>query len=177
MNIPKRVALLAKTAAAIGIAIACMGAIYTDNLTFTGTETNNKASTTSTPANPSAITSPAIEMLGLAGAIDPIVTGRVYLSVTGVVNNNVSGASANMQCRYGTGAAPANAAAATGTQIGATLNFLSASSTTEKVPFTCAGVVTGLALGTQIWIDLGVDETSGADNVTITAPTVAAFEF
>ena len=64
-----------------------------------------------------------------------------------------SGAIASSQPANPTGAAPANAAALTGTQTGVAVNFI-ASTAAGKVPFSVSAYVTGLIAGTTYWIDL-----------------------
>jgi len=132
------------------------------------------------PSNQSAISSATAVMLGLGGAtnpatLTPVTTGRIEYAITGTVTANTSGASAAITCSHGTGTAPANAAALTGTQDSAALTFTNAASTTEKVPFSCNGVLSGLALSTAVWFDLAVSITSGT--TTITAATFTANEF
>jgi hypothetical protein len=131
----------------------------------------------STSASPAALTpgTSAAQMLGLAGTITPVSTGRVHIEISGTVLVGSTTNGAQLSCRYGTGAAPANAGAAAGTVVGLAVNYL-AGATTERAVFHCAGVVTGLTLNTAIWIDLGVQNTTGSQATTITQVTVAAFE-
>src|SRR5215469_9079089 len=92
------------------------------------------------PSNQSGISGAtgAAVMLGLGGAtnpatLTPVVTGRVAYSITGTVNVGTSGSGVTLTCSHGTGTAPANNAALTGTQDGAGVQFINAASTTEKV--------------------------------------------
>lgn len=136
------------------------------------------ASTTSTPANPTAFApgTAAYVMVGLAGAITPVGSGRIYVSITG---NALVGSTTNaalIACRFGTGAAPANQAAVTGTQIGNPVEYLAAG-TTQVSPFACGGVITGNTLATALWLDLAVKNITGSQTITLTNITVAAYEF
>jgi hypothetical protein len=73
--------------------------------------------------------------------------------------------------RYGTGTAPANAAAVSGTRWGtggsdASIN--SARSISAPAPFSLTQVITGLTAGTAYWFDLTTSTGTPADLATIT---------
>lgn len=133
------------------------------------------ATTQSTPANPALTASLVGVMMGLAGTITPVRTGNVLITISGDVFNSVVADGATMQIRTGTGAAPANGAALTGTVRGATPAYTAAVAA-AKAPFSITAVVTGLALGTAVWIDLALAAVTGgnasAENITIAAVEV-----
>lgn len=133
---------------------------------------------TATPSNPTAVTpgTSTAQMLGLAGAITPGATGRMRVQVTGsvLVGSTTNGAS--IKCMYGTGTAPANGASAAGTVIGNPVTYL-AGSTTAVTPFSCGGVISGAAVGTALWLDLAVLNTTGSQAVTVSSVTISASEF
>lgn len=111
------------------------------------------------PANPTGTTSTTGVMAGLAGAITPRVTGRVLITISGDLTNSAEDAGASVVIRYGTGTAPTNGSALTGTVVGnLSRGSVTASSTgvgaTFFIPFTCHAIVSGLTVGTAIWIDL-----------------------
>jgi hypothetical protein len=87
-----------------------------DNAQFPATAL---ARSTSSPANPTGNATTTPTMMGLAGSITPKSTGNVRITITGDAGNSVINDGAQMQVAYGTGAAPANAATATGTVGGA----------------------------------------------------------
>lgn len=110
-----------------------------------------------TPANPTGTTNTTGLMMGLAGAFTPTRTGNCMIIISGDITNGTASSGAKVQIRYGTGAAPANAAALTGTAVGNLVRYVGlAGSTTLEVPFSCNAVVTGLTVGTAIWIDIGL---------------------
>lgn len=129
-----------------------------------------------TPSNPGAISSATYQMcgLGVAGAnaftITPQITGRVLVVVTDNVTGT-SGQTVTMQLSQGTGAAPANAAAVTGTQFGSQVT--SSPLTGELlVPFALVAVVTDLAVpsvnslgvtstAVAVWLDVALKQTTG----------------
>jgi hypothetical protein len=134
------------------------------------------ASTTSTPSNPSSTSLTAGVMMGLAGALTPVASTQALVVVTGSVNNTTSGDGSTVQCRYGTGSAPANGASpTTGTALGNPVKFVNASSASELVPFVCIGIATGLAPNVPIWIDVALASVTGGTS-TISGITIAAHE-
>lgn len=129
---------------------------------------------TSTVAAPTLTASLVGVMMGLAGAITPVVTGRVLIVVNGDIANNTIADGANVQLRHGTGAAPANGAALTGTTDGPLVKFV-ASTAAGKVPFSLSWIVTGLTVGTAIWIDVGLAAVTGG-NASIADVAIVAHE-
>lgn len=127
------------------------------------------------PGNPAGTASTASDvMMGLAGNITPIKSARAVVIVTGEVANNTAGDGAIVRLRTGTGTAPTNGAAATGTQRGQSQIFNSVSAA-QISGFTCAFVLTGLTLGTANWIDLSLQAVTGG-TATVTNVTITAFE-
>lgn len=145
------------------------------------------ASVSVTIAAPAATTSASYLMqgMGVAGAtaftITPQVTGRLLVVVMGDMTG-VNTATVTVQLSFGTGAAPANAAAVTGTQTGGqvTLTPITGILTT---PFTLVSIISGLAVpsinsqgqttaSTPVWLDIALKSSSGAasiSNLTCTA--------
>ena len=79
------------------------------------------------PADPTGTNNATGLMMGLAGAITPLTTGRLLIMLSGTLANATAIADgANVQLRYGTGAAPANADALTGTPVGGLVKFVAA---------------------------------------------------
>ena len=78
------------------------------------------ATAQSTPADPTGTTDTTGKMMGLAGAITPTYTGRLLIIVSGNLTNTTAAAGdgAKAQIRYGTGSAPSNGDALTGTAVG-----------------------------------------------------------
>lgn len=110
-----------------------------------------------TPANPTGTNNTTGLMMGLAGAFTPTRTGNCMIIISGDMTNGTASSGSKVQIRYGTGSAPANAAALTGTAVGNLVRYVGlAGSTTLEVPFTCNAVVTGLTVGTAIWLDIGL---------------------
>lgn len=127
--------------------------------------------TTSNGNNPAATTSTNGVMAGLAKTITPLSTGRILIIVTGQATNGTGDSGFRYDLRYGTGNAPGNGTALTGTQVGSTITGSAvASSTTTSVvisPFVHHGIVTGLTKGTTYWVDLGqYSVTSGTTTFT-----------
>jgi hypothetical protein len=128
----------------------------------------------STPSDPTGTTDTTGKMAGLAVSFTPATTGRVLVTVTGDATNSgaTAGQGAKAQIRYGTGSAPANAAALTGTAVGAMVTATLMRATADLIPISLTAVITGLTLGTAVWLDLQeVALTSGTGqlkNLTVT---------
>jgi hypothetical protein len=75
---------------------------------------------------------------------------------------------------YGTGAAPGNGAAFTGTALGQNVSFQPPSAN-NQAPFALAGLATGLTPGTALWFD--IDLIAGAGTASIASLSCNAMEF
>jgi hypothetical protein len=122
-----------------------------------------------TPANPSGISSASAEMLGLAGAITPTRSGTILVMISGDATV-INGATGKLQLAYGTGSAPANAAAATGTVAGGLVVLKNTGSSSANFPWALHAIVAGLTVGTAYWLD--VQATAVASN-TITPENIS----
>lgn len=112
-----------------------------------------RAPTLTSVASPGTNATTTVKMAGLAAAITPEVTGRVFVLVTGIVANNTIGDGVNVQLAWGTGGAPANGAAATGTTVGLVKHFI-ASTAAGQQGIALGAFISGLTNGTAIWVDL-----------------------
>lgn len=130
--------------------------------------------TFSTPADPTGTTNTTGLMMGLSGTITPQVTGRIIIFINGTIFNGTVGDGANVQMRRGTGTAPVNAAALTGTATGGLVKHVAATAA-HKDPFCLIGIVTGLAINTAVWLDVGLAAVTGG-TATITDVSIAAVE-
>jgi hypothetical protein len=127
---------------------------YVDRATTpNGTQTNVSA--------PTGTTNTTGVMMGLAGAITPGTSGTVLVTICGQMGNTVSGDGCKYQIRYGTGSAPANAAALTGTAVGPQPNPIFFPTPSYTSPFSITAVITGLTPGTAYWIDLTLAAVTG----------------
>lgn len=129
---------------------------------------------TATPGDPTATTSTTAVMMGLAGTITPATTGSIMVFITGTGSNATGSAGFGVNIRYGTGAAPANGAALTGTAIGIQQNTVNATATAGD-GFSCAGIVTGLTVNTAYWIDISL-KTISAGTASLAGLTISAYE-
>lgn len=111
----------------------------------------------SSPSDPTGTTDTTGKMMGLAGSFTPTSTGRALIVISGDIANGSVNDGAQVQIRYGTGSAPANAAALTGTTAGGVVKYNGASNTAAiKFPFALNAIVTGLTVNTAYWIDIGL---------------------
>jgi hypothetical protein len=140
--------------------------------------TSQPALTTAQPADQTGNATATFKMNGLGAAaapctITPVATGRVVFTITGNLNQTVNTDAINYKMAYGTGTAPANAAAATGTLITAAQGaFVPAGGIGS---FSVTGRATGLTLTTAVWYDLQINESIGG-TASVTNITCTAFE-
>lgn len=129
----------------------------------------------SSPADPTGTNNTTGLMMGLAGSITLAFSGRVLVMLSADIANNTGTDGAKAQLYFGTGAAPANAAALTGTTIGGLVNFTLALAA-QRVPIALQGVVTGLTVGSTYWFDASLAAVTGGTanlrNVSLTVVEV-----
>lgn len=129
-----------------------------------------------TPADPNGTTSTTGVMMGLAGSLTPAISGRVFVCVTGNLTNptGTAGNGAKAQIRYGTGTAPTNGVAFTGTAVGSLQqSVLERATANDLQTFAVMCIVQGLAIGTPVWLDISLGAvaagTALAKNLTVCA--------
>ncbi len=135
---------------------------YTVNLQW-GTSSSSYTHYLSAVDSVTAITSTAGEMGGLGSSIKftPVVTGHMLIIMSGVVYTSVNGAQSIAQLYYGTGTAPAHAAALAGTAVGSKSAVEPIGGPhTEIAPF-MTETYQVLTVGTQYWIDAACSSNSG----------------
>lgn len=131
--------------------------------------------TTTTAANPSGTTDLTGKMMGLAGSITPMSTGTVLFCMAGTLANDTSPDGAFVQLTRGTGAAPTNGAALTGTAIGSVEVLSIIASNTQRSPFGGCALSTGLATNTPVWYDIRLAALAGG-TATATSVVLTAVE-
>jgi hypothetical protein len=120
-------------------------------------------------------------MMGLGYTITPVRSGNLFLSICGSWHSGsatAAGDGASIYITYGTGAAPSNGVAVTGTAAtGAAQLELGASVTAANYaqPYCVQGVVTGLTVNTAYWFDLAA-KAIGATGFSPTVTTGYAIE-
>jgi hypothetical protein len=125
------------------------------------------------PANPTATASqtPTLVMMGIGGTakITPGSGGKVQLVITGLVFTNTAVVSVTIGGRFGTGTAPTNGAAVTGTRfgVGATDWVTRSALAGVGVPFVLQDLLT-LTPGTAYWFDIALSTATAADTAAVT---------
>ncbi len=127
------------------------------------------------PTNPTATTSTTGVMMGLAGAITPTQSGKIQVTITGNIANSAAADGWKTQIRYGTGTAPANAAALTGTAVGTIATSTATIANAGKQPFSITAIVSGLTLNTAVWLDVSLAAIT-AGTATATDISISAVE-
>ena len=118
-------------------------------------------------------------------ALTPQVTGRVLIMISGSMGTASTGETCGVTLYYGTGTAPSNGAAITGTAIGTILTFVTLTNMLRS-PFAAHAIVTGLSVpsidangqtraATPVWFDVAAKASAGT--VTLTLLNLTAFEF
>lgn len=125
------------------------------------------------PASPTGTTSTTLVMAGLAGAITT-QTGRIVLSMSGYLTDNTANDGTKAQMSYGTGTAPINGAALTGTQVGPVVQFnASTLAAGASAPYAAMWVITGLTKNTAYWFDTAFAAITGGTGALVQASMVA----
>jgi hypothetical protein len=98
---------------------------------------------------------------GATWTITPQATGVVLAMVSGDVV--VASTSGNFQGKlyFGTGTAPIDEAAVTGTQVSGNFAWISPTTASSRAPVALMGVVSGLTIGTAYWFDIALQSTGG----------------
>lgn len=141
---------------------------------YTAVQSSPGASSNTTSAAPTGTASTTAVMMGIAGSITPTSTGRVTFTISGQMANNTVNDGATVQLRTGTGTAPTNGAALTGTQRGVSQTHTSLVAA-DTAGFSITVTVTGLTLGTAVWIDAALAAVTGG-TASITGVTINAVE-
>ena len=124
------------------------------------------------PSAPTPTTSASSVMMGLAGAITPTKTGNILFIVGGDILNSAGGQSCFVNLRFGTGTAPTNGAASTGT--GLTTSIVT--SNNVQFPFSLNAIPSSSqTLNVALWYDIAVASTSGS-TCTPSNINMSAFE-
>jgi hypothetical protein len=127
-----------------------------------------------TPANPTALTSTSYLMFGLGSTLSftPTQSGIIRFSIKYVPGGVGTTGLNNFKLAYGSGAAPANAAAATGTVVGGVDQGGAIASVNATPALNQRNViVTGLTPGVTYWFDI-----QGAKNAAHTSVGIFSIE-
>jgi hypothetical protein len=113
--------------------------------------------------SPAGTTSTTGVMMGLGSTckITPTRSGLVMLLMFGSLMNSLAGGATQALLFWGTGTAPANGAASTGSGASTTVTAHAAAANYQS-PFSIFGLLTGMTLGTQIWFDLRLNSTAAS---------------
>lgn len=114
-------------------------------------------------------------MAGLAGAITTR-TGKIVLTMSGYSTDNTANDGTKAQISYGTGTAPVNGAALTGTQVGPIVQYnASTLAAGASAPYSATWIVTGLTAGTAYWFDTAFAAITGGTG-SIAQATMTAYD-
>ena len=118
-------------------------------------------------------------MAGTGVTFTPQTTGTIIYTISGTESSSTTTASTGIiQIAFGTGTAPTNAAAATGTVVTNTnpLGPMQAISSATPLPFSYTAIITGLTPGTTYWIDPQIQGASTTAKFTLRTLSVSIRE-
>lgn len=136
---------------------------------------NKFALTTGAAAGTLTTTSLTGVMMGYGSSITivPNVTGRIMITVHGMISNGTANDGVQVTSAIGTGTAPVNGAALVGTFPGFVGLTNNANTNSAFFPFSVTGVATSLTVGVTYWLDVVLAAVTGGtasiQNVRITA--------
>ena len=122
------------------------------------------------PSNPTPTASASLVMMGLGStcAYTPAASGRVLANVTGLYLTATTAVGMSVGAYYGSGSAPSNSAAQSGSLFGGSAPAsVHASSTTSSTPFAFTDVL-ALTPSTAYWFDLALSTTNASDSAQVT---------
>ena len=124
-----------------------------------------------TPANPTATASTTLVMAGLGTTLTytPLSSGLVLITIGGAYFTNTAAVGVTLAGRYGTGTAPANGAAVTGTRWPGASDSVFGATTAAGAgdPFAFTAVLT-LVKNTAYWFDVALATANAADAALVT---------
>src|SRR5262249_19774391 len=115
------------------------------------------AQSQTTAASPGNTSSTTGVMMGIAASITPVGSGIIHIAVHLYANATAGSVGAKVQIRHGTGTAPTNGAALTGTADATQIQ----SGVLTDTPFGLTAIVSGLTLSTAYWIDVSLATITG----------------
>lgn len=127
---------------------------------------------------PTGTTSTSGVMMGMGTTckITPSSTGRVQVRFVGSTQN--TGIRQNtMNVRFGTGTAPTNGAALTGTAVMGNSVATTIFAANSPVAFDVGGTIFGLSIGTAYWLDMNLATNNAADTASILNMNCTVVEF
>jgi hypothetical protein len=136
--------------------------------------TNASATTVNTAAAPAATASLTPVMMACGGSIAPVLSTRIEVTISGQVQNSTAADGATVQLRYGTGTAPLNGAAVTGTQAGIAQTITSVTAG-QGGGFSITAIISGLTVGQAVWLDAALQAVTGG-SASISGVTICAEE-
>ncbi|GMP11858.1 hypothetical protein [Bradyrhizobium sp. TM239] len=144
-----------------------------------GTLQLTSAHQSATPANPGGTANTTGVMMGLGATckVTPATTGRIRFTIIGNVTNNNISKNTTVLGRYGTGSAPSNAAALTGTVFDSGRTYSTAAAGSPLMLFAVEGIISGLTLSTQVWYDASVATNDSGTTSSISSIQCLAAEF
>jgi len=117
------------------------------------------------PTGTSNTTTGVMMGLGTVCKITPVYSTRVQIILVANLSNSSSAVITEPFLKFGTGTAPTNGAATSGTSIGSAHDYTT-SAASSLAPVTLTGIVTGLTPGTAYWFDTSLKVSAGTGAIS-----------
>jgi len=127
------------------------------------------------PANPTGTSSATKVHMGVGQTFTPRKTGNILCIISGTCGT-VTNKATTISLRYGTGSAPANGAAETGSSGNADITCGNASANADGKPFSLNSVISGLTIGTAIWVDFSAALSTAGGTTTFSNISISIVE-
>jgi hypothetical protein len=160
---------------AIKLSVGTNGQVLTPNSDeATGLKWVSPVFVQTTPTDPGTTSSTVGVMMGLKQSFTATKSGNVQIIISGDVDNASNSRGSQFQIRYGTGTAPNNGEALTGTVLGALQKFFQSNSG-NRAPFSLNSGTT-FTVGTTYWVDISLATiTSGTSRVRDISVSIVEF--
>jgi hypothetical protein len=160
--------------------VTCGTGLSGGTITATGTcaVIANATFTTGTQLSPTGTSSSTGVMMGMGSTltITPTNTGRVTFTMQIMVTNGTVATNSLIKGYYGTGTAPANGVALTGTAFTDNFATIFIVTATGAVPITVTRTITGLTPTTPYWFDIALGSNGGTGTSSIKLISASAVE-
>lgn len=117
------------------------------------------------PAGTANTTTGVMMGLGTVCKITPVYSTRVQIILVANLSNSSSAVITEPFLKFGTGTAPSNGAATTGTSVGSAHDYTT-SAAGSLAPVALTGIVTGLTPATAYWFDVSLKVSAGTGTIS-----------
>jgi hypothetical protein len=125
--------------------------------------------------SPAATSSTAGVMAGLGATLTPVNSGKISVTICGSMKNTGANYVTTVRLYYGSGTAPVNGAALTGTVSGGIITGHTAFAN-AFLPYSVSAVLSGRPLNQPTWFDVSIATSNAAGMASVHYASVCAYE-